>query len=100
MLKLIMFIMSRRNKVIVEELSRPTPGLEDLYFPTEYSQSTWEQFNSCLWKQWLSYWRTPDYNLVRYFFTGTVALILGAFFWNIGAQQSVLHTCLIPLFLQ
>ncbi|XP_074327307.1 ABC transporter G family member 29-like [Apium graveolens] len=76
-----------RNKALVKELSSPTPGLEDLYFPTEHSRSTWEQFNSCLWRQRLSYWRTPEYNLLRYFFTGTVALILGAVFWKIGAHR-------------
>ncbi|XP_063944101.1 ABC transporter G family member 29-like isoform X2 [Daucus carota subsp. sativus] len=77
----------QRNKVLVKELSTPSPGQEDLYFPTKYSRSTWEQFTSCLWKQRLSYWRTPDYNLVRFFFTGTVAIILGAVFWKIGAQR-------------
>ncbi|XP_074327306.1 ABC transporter G family member 29-like [Apium graveolens] len=77
----------QRNNVLVKELSTPSPGHEDLYFPTKYSRSTWEQFNSCLWKQRLSYWRTPEYNLVRYVFTGTVALILGAVFWKIGAQR-------------
>ncbi|KAL8113806.1 hypothetical protein AgCh_020916 [Apium graveolens] len=78
---------AERNKALVKELSSPTPGLEDLYFPTEHSRSTWEQFNSCLWRQRLSYWRTPEYNLLRYFFTGTVALILGAVFWKIGAHR-------------
>lgn len=90
-----MLVTSRRNKVLVKELSTPSPGQEDLYFPTKYSRSTWEQFTSCLWKQRLSYWRTPDYNLVRFFFTGTVAIILGAVFWKIGAQRSVLITRLL-----
>lgn len=76
--------MSRRNKVLVEELSKPSPGANDLHFPTKYPQSTWEQLESCLWKQWVSYWRSPEYNLVRYFFTLTSALIVGTVFWNVG----------------
>ncbi|KAK4836794.1 hypothetical protein QYF36_000245 [Acer negundo] len=46
----------------------------DLYFSTQYSQSTWEQFKSCLWKQWWTYWRSPDYNLVRFCFIFIAAL--------------------------
>jgi len=82
-------ILSRRNKALVNELSTPPPGAKDLYFPSQYSQSTWGQFRSCLWKQWLTYWRSPDYNLVRYFFTLAAALIVGAIFWKVGTKMYV-----------
>ncbi|KAF3450694.1 hypothetical protein FNV43_RR06783 [Rhamnella rubrinervis] len=77
----------QRNKALVKELSTPPPGAKDLYFPTQYSQSTWGQFKSCLWKQWWTYWRSPDYNLVRYFFTLTAALLLGSIFWKVGTKR-------------
>ncbi|XP_027336297.1 ABC transporter G family member 36-like [Abrus precatorius] len=77
----------QRNKALVKELSTPPPGASDLYFPTKYSQSTWGQFKSCLWKQWLTYWRSPDYNLVRYFFTLACALMIGTVFWRIGKNK-------------
>lgn len=67
----------------------PPPGAKDLYFPTQYSQSTWGQFKSCLWKQWWTYWRSPDYNLVRYFFTLACALMLGTIFWKVGTKRFV-----------
>ncbi|KAK9102322.1 hypothetical protein Sjap_019576 [Stephania japonica] len=51
------------NKELVKELGIPPPGAKDLYFPTKCSQPTWEQLKSCNWKQWLTYWRSPDYNL-------------------------------------
>lgn len=96
--------LSRRNKALVKELSTPSPGVKDLYFSTEYSQSVWEQFEYCLWKQWLSYWRTPDYNLVRYFFTLICAVTVGTVFWKVGAKRFHLSLCLssysIPLLLQ
>ncbi|KAG4399275.1 hypothetical protein GLYMA_08G201300v4 [Glycine max] len=77
----------QRNKALVKELSTPPPGATDLYFPTKYSQSTLGQFKSCFWKQWLTYWRSPDYNLVRYFFTLACALMIGTVFWRIGKNS-------------
>ncbi|QCE08996.1 ATP-binding cassette [Vigna unguiculata] len=77
----------QRNKALIRELSTPPPGTKDLYFPTQYSQSTWEQFKSCLWKQWLTYWRSPDYNLVRFFFTLAVAFVVGTVFWRVGKKR-------------
>ncbi|KAK9906144.1 hypothetical protein M0R45_002850 [Rubus argutus] len=77
----------QRNKALIKELSTPPPGAEDLYFSTQYSQSSLQQFKSCLWKQWWTYWRTPDYNLVRFFFTLTCALVLGSIFWKVGTKR-------------
>ncbi|KAF2323470.1 hypothetical protein GH714_035632 [Hevea brasiliensis] len=76
-----------RNKALVKELSTPPPGASDLYFASIYSQSTWGQFKSCLWKQWWTYWRSPDYNLVRFFFTLITALIVGTIFWKVGSKR-------------
>ncbi|KAI3945284.1 hypothetical protein MKX01_035045 [Papaver californicum] len=76
-----------RTKEMVKELITPPSGSKDLYFPTQYSQSTWGQFKSCLWKQWWTYWRSPDYNLVRYFFTLAAALMLGTVFWQVGTKR-------------
>lgn len=77
----------QRNKALVKELSVPPQGASDLYFATEFSQSSWGQFKSCLWKQWWTYWRSPDYNLVRYFFTLAAALMVGTIFWNVGTKR-------------
>ncbi|XP_039160859.1 ABC transporter G family member 29 isoform X1 [Eucalyptus grandis] len=77
----------KRNKELVNELSTLAPGAKDLYFPTQYSQSSWGQFKSCLWKQWWTYWRSPDYNLVRYIFTLAGALMVGTIFWRVGTRR-------------
>ncbi|XP_057431805.1 ABC transporter G family member 36-like [Lotus japonicus] len=79
--------LAQRNKALVKELSVPPPGANDLYFPTKYSQSTLGQFKSCLWKQWLTYWRSPDYNLVRFSFTLLAAVMIGSVFWKIGKNR-------------
>ncbi|CAA0842185.1 ABC transporter G family member 29 [Striga hermonthica] len=79
----------QQNKASVKELSKPpTPDSKDLSFDTQYSQSTWGQFKSCLWKQWWTYWRSPDYNLVRYIFTLASALLLGTIFWKVGENRN------------
>ncbi|OVA12443.1 Glycoside hydrolase [Macleaya cordata] len=77
----------QRNKELVKQLSTPPSGAKDLYFPTKYSQPTLGQFKSCLWKQWWTYWRSPDYNLVRYFFTLAAALMIGTIFWQVGTKR-------------
>lgn len=78
----------QRNKALAKELSIPPPGAKDLYFATQYSLSSWGQFKSCLWKQWWTYWRTPDYNLVRFFFTLAASLMIGTVFWQIGKKRN------------
>ncbi|KAK1434146.1 hypothetical protein QVD17_11064 [Tagetes erecta] len=77
----------QRNKALVMELSTPPSGAVDLHFDTQYSQSSWGQFKYCTWKTWLSYWRNPDYNLVRNFFTLATALMIGTIFWKIGKKR-------------
>ncbi|XP_050234079.1 ABC transporter G family member 29-like [Mercurialis annua] len=77
----------QRNKGLAKELSVPPTGAKDLYFETQYSQSFWGQFKSCLWKQWWTYWRSPDYNLVRYCFTLVAALMVGTIFWKVGTKR-------------
>lgn len=86
---LLMITNCRHNKALVNALSNPAPGTNDLYFRTKYSQSTIGQFKACLWKQWWTYWRSPDYNLVRYSFTLFTALLLGTIFWKIGQNRYV-----------
>ncbi|XP_059641743.1 ABC transporter G family member 42-like isoform X1 [Cornus florida] len=77
----------QQNKELVKELGTPPKDAEDLHFPTQYSQSTWGQFKSCLWKQWWTYWRSPGYNLVRFFFSLAAALVLGTIFWQVGTKR-------------
>ncbi|KAG8375490.1 hypothetical protein BUALT_Bualt10G0105300 [Buddleja alternifolia] len=77
----------RRNKALINELSKPAPGSGDLYFPTRYSQSFWTQCMACLWKQHWSYWRNPPYTAVRLLFTTFIALMFGTIFWDLGSKR-------------
>ncbi|KAF2321480.1 hypothetical protein GH714_000045 [Hevea brasiliensis] len=77
----------RRNKTMIQELSKPAPGTKDLYFPTQYSQPFLTQCMACLWKQSWSYWRNPPYTGVRFWFTTFIALMFGTIFWDLGSKR-------------
>ncbi|OEL16187.1 ABC transporter G family member 36 [Dichanthelium oligosanthes] len=77
----------QRNKALIHELSTPPEGSSDLYFPTTHSRSFFTQCLACLWKQNLSYWRNPQYNAVRFFFTTIISLLFGTIFWGLGAKR-------------
>ncbi|KAG0561906.1 hypothetical protein KC19_9G102300 [Ceratodon purpureus] len=80
--------MYQKNKDVIRSLSEPKPGTKALKFPTQYSQSSKEQFCACLWKQNLTYWRSPYYNAVRFFFTLIIALMFGSIFWKRGNKRT------------
>ncbi|WOG95526.1 hypothetical protein DCAR_0414849 [Daucus carota subsp. sativus] len=77
----------RRNKSLIKELSTPRPGSSDLSFRTQYAQSFFSQFLTCLWKQRASYWRNPPYTAARFFFTTFIAVLYGTIFWDLGSKR-------------
>ncbi|KAJ9684813.1 hypothetical protein PVL29_017010 [Vitis rotundifolia] len=76
----------QRNRELIKELSTPSPGSKDLYFPTKYSQSFITQCKACFWKQHWSYWRNPPYNTIRFFLAIIIGVLFGVIFWNKGEQ--------------
>ncbi|KAG7034516.1 ABC transporter G family member 34, partial [Cucurbita argyrosperma subsp. argyrosperma] len=76
----------QRNQELIQELSTPAPGSQDLHFPTKYSQSFNVQYKACFWKWYRSYWRNPRYNAVRFFMTTIIGLMFGLIFWNKGEK--------------
>ncbi|GKU91189.1 hypothetical protein SLEP1_g5094 [Rubroshorea leprosula] len=75
-----------RSQELVRQLSTPPPGSIELNFPTLFAQNGWEQFKSCLWKQNLSYWRNPSYNLTRITHALVTSLIFGILFRGQGKK--------------
>ncbi|KAJ4721728.1 Pleiotropic drug resistance ABC transporter [Melia azedarach] len=100
-------VLYEKNKEIVRSLSSPPPGSSDLFFPTRFAQNGWTQFKLCLWKQHLSYWRSPSYNLIRIILALVGSLFFGAIYWNQGnelnTQQNLFNVlgslCIIVMFL-
>ncbi|KAI3517159.1 hypothetical protein L1887_16368 [Cichorium endivia] len=78
----------RTNQELIKLLSKPALGSQDLHFKTKYSQSFFTQFKACFWKQRLSYWRHPQYNVVRFLMTTIIGIIFGIIFWGKGQQTS------------
>ncbi|KAJ4823603.1 hypothetical protein Tsubulata_026482 [Turnera subulata] len=72
------------NIELVNQLSEPPQGSKELKFSGHFPRSSWEQFIACLWKQHLSYWRSPEYNLARFMFMIFSSLLFGIVFWQKG----------------
>lgn len=77
----------REVEASIMHFSTPATGSEPLKFASTYSQDNLSQFLTCLWKQNLVYWRSPQYNAMRLFFTTLSALIFGSVFWNVGSKR-------------
>ncbi|KAI8531784.1 hypothetical protein RHMOL_Rhmol11G0162400 [Rhododendron molle] len=82
-------VLYMNNKALVTSLSIP-PDSKELHFATRFAQNGWGQFKSCLWKQHLSYWRSPSYILNRYMYSLITSLLFGMLFWDQGRKLSIL----------
>ncbi|KAK9723827.1 hypothetical protein RND81_05G028100 [Saponaria officinalis] len=78
----------KKNQETVEALNTPSPGSQDIYFPTEYSQTLVVQFKACFWKQHRSYWQNPAYNGVRFSMMILMGVLFGIVFWDKGNKMS------------
>ncbi|XP_074286395.1 pleiotropic drug resistance protein 1-like isoform X3 [Silene latifolia] len=77
----------RRMTTLVEKLSSPASGSQELHFSTQYSQSFFSQCTICLWKQHCSYWRNPRHNAVRLLLSILLGLTFGSIFWQLGPKR-------------
>ncbi|CAL5330004.1 unnamed protein product [Camellia sinensis] len=93
-------VLYQNNKEHVNRWSTPPPGSKELYFASRFSQNGWGQFKSCLWKQHLSYWRSPSYNLLHFTYMLIASLFFGILFWDqgrkINSQQGVFNALVLP----
>ena len=69
----------RRNEDLVQKISVPKEGSKELHFDTQFSRSTFQQFQRLLWKFNIIWWRTPEYNATRMFFTIIFALVVSRY---------------------
>ena len=51
--------MRRRNEEQIAELSSPPEGSQPLHFDTVYARSKLTQFRVCLWRNNITWWRSP-----------------------------------------
>ncbi|KAI7979746.1 Pleiotropic drug resistance protein 3 [Camellia lanceoleosa] len=88
-------VLYQNNRELVNRWSTPPPDSKELYFATRFAQNGWGQFKCCLWKQHLSYWRSPAYNLQRFVYMIVASFLFGVLFWDQGKtlknQQSLFN---------
>jgi hypothetical protein len=82
------FIASGRWKLQLLSISVIRLLVQNLWsLPQHMLKARRLSFFICLWKQNLVYWRSPQYNGVRLFFTVLAAFLLGSVFWDIGSER-------------
>ena len=74
----------------------PPEGSRELYFKNAYPQSQARQLQLLLKKDLITYWRSPNYNTVRFVFTIILALIVGAIYWGLGNRRCE-HLPVLPI---
>ncbi|CDY65557.1 BnaCnng47680D [Brassica napus] len=86
---------SLENNIVILQMRGTSSETQELTSSTRYAQTGWEQFKACLWKQQLSYWRNPSYNLTRILFMCFTSVICGVLFWQkakkINTQQDLFN---------
>ncbi|CAL9225463.1 unnamed protein product [Arabidopsis halleri] len=85
----------KENNIVIEETRCTSLGSKRLILSSRYAQTGWVQFKACLWKQHLSYWRNPSYNLTRIIFMCFTSMLCGILFWQkakeINNQQDIFN---------
>eukprot|EP00891_Asterochloris_glomerata_P009650 jgi/Astpho2/9650/Aster-03918 len=80
--------LAKRYESIIQENSQPKEGSQPLNFETKFAKNTLQQF-VIIWRKFMAiYWRTPEYNGVRFFFAVCIGLLFGAIFWKLGDDNS------------
>ncbi|XAR49749.1 hypothetical protein NMG60_11033040 [Bertholletia excelsa] len=83
------------NLDLVRHLSKPATSAKELHFSSCFPQNSLEQYKACLWKQNLSYWRSPAYNFTRLCFVAISSGLLGVLMRqkgkNITNEQDLLN---------
>ena len=80
-------VLCRKTEELVEKLKQPPEGSSPLKFTSRYSRGLIDQFRLLLLRNSREYWRMPDYNTVRVYFTCLFGLVLGAVYWRIGTER-------------
>lgn len=75
--------------MVIEQTRCTSLGSERLILSSRYAQTSWEQFKACLWKQHLSYWRNPSYNLTRIIFMCFTCMLCGILFLQKAKEMFV-----------
>lgn len=62
---------------VIEEYSQPAEGAKKLEFSSTFAKNLGAQYGINFWRFMLTYWRTTEYNAVRYLLTCLIGLCFG-----------------------
>ena len=66
----------RQYQGLIDEFSSPKEGSQPLHFDTQYAQNAIGQYKLLTWRYMATYWRTTEYNAVRWAALDAVALTI------------------------
>lgn len=67
----------RSYEQVIAENAEPKKGSQKLSFDRRYAQSLWKQYTTNVWRFRQTYWRTVEYNAVRYLLTVLIGVAFG-----------------------
>ncbi|KAK9830255.1 hypothetical protein WJX72_010612 [[Myrmecia] bisecta] len=76
----------REVEALIQQLSQPQG--EALHFDSPYATNFATQTLLLLRRSFVIYWRSPQYNTVRYTYTVAVGFIIGSIYWRLGMRRS------------
>ncbi|KAK9815874.1 hypothetical protein WJX72_011087 [[Myrmecia] bisecta] len=77
------------TKAEIDQLATPPPGSQPLSFKTAYAAGFLAQYRECLLKYFITYWRSPTYNMnSRFGMSIIIALVLGTLYLRKGNETS------------
>ena len=62
---------------VIDENSKPAEGAQPLKFKSQYAKPLYQQYLINVWRFMITYWRTTEYNSVRFLLTCIIGLVFG-----------------------
>jgi ABC-2 type transporter len=81
--------LAQQTDALIDEHSQIAPGSTPLAFATAYAQPMGGQIKLLLKRAFTQYWRTPQYNMLRFIITLVMGLLFGTLFWARGNKRYV-----------
>ncbi|KAL6781800.1 hypothetical protein ACKKBF_B09460 [Auxenochlorella protothecoides x Auxenochlorella symbiontica] len=75
------------QKLLAAE-AEPREGVPDIDYSALHIAAPMEQFRVNLRRNFLMYWRLPEYNITRFASTILIALVFGSMFWRLGSDRT------------
>ncbi|KAK2077910.1 hypothetical protein QBZ16_003778 [Prototheca wickerhamii] len=72
----------------ISEFENPREGIPDIDLAQLSPPGLGVQFRCCLRRNFVQYWRLPEYNITRFASTILIGLVFGTMFWRKGSDRT------------